>query len=320
MTPDRAAPPRARYAPSPSGALHLGNLRTALVAWLHCRLQGGVFIVRIDDLDTPRVRPGAEAAILADLRWLGLDWDEGPDVGGPAGPYRQSERLELYGQALEQLRRAGELFPCRCSRSMLAAISAPHGPAPIYPGSCRKSSDWQPRDGRIPSWRWRVPASRLDIVDGVLGPQQWNLPIQIGDVVLRRADGFIAYHLATAVDEVTMAITQVLRGADLLPSTPVQLALIRRLGGPGPRYWHVPLMRNAAGSRLAKRDGSAGLGAWRAAGFSAAEVVGRLLASLALTATGQAISAADALDSISLSALDRALFAAGSGSGTPPQP
>ena len=242
-------------------------------------------MLRIDDLDTPRNRPGAEASIVDDLSWLGLHWD-GPLI-------RQSERRGIYATVLSRLRRSGRLYPCRCSRRLLADISAPHGAAPVYPGFCReRASGWGPVQGRLPSWRLRLPP----------GPLCWSEPLaeageccldaatQVGDVVLRRADGFIAYHLATAVDELSLGITDVVRGDDLREATAPQLAVMRELGGVAPRYWHLPLWRDAAGRRLSKRDGGEGLDSLRMQGLDAAAVVGLMAASLNLVPAGSRLS------------------------------
>ena len=298
---------RGRFAPTPSGPLHLGNLRTALLAWLHCRLQGGSFVLRLDDLDRPRIQDGSETAILRDLRWLGIDWDEGPDRGGPHGPYRQSERRWRYHQTLSLLRRQGYLFPCRCSRKILADPSIPRGRAgPIYPGTCRHRRDWAPRNGQLPRWRWRIPARHCRVPEHLQPAQEVWLPAHAGDVVLRRADGLVAYHLATAVDELAMGITQVFRGDDLLPATAVQVALMEELGGTPPAYWHAPLLLGGDGQRLAKRRGSAGLEPLRQAGRDAATVVGALAGSLGLVPTGQRLSATELLADLSLARLEEA--------------
>ena len=205
---------RGRFAPSPSGALHLGNLRTALLSWLEARRQGGSWLLRLDDLDRPRVRPGAEESILADLRWLGLKWD-GPVV-------RQSERTGLYSSVLSALRRSGRLYPCHCSRRLLADISAPHGRPTIYPGTCRGLPPfWGEREGRWPSWRLRLPEGSLRWQELWAPPGDLEGPGGVGDGVLRRADGVVAYHLATVVDEITLGISDVVRGADLWPATEI---------------------------------------------------------------------------------------------------
>ena len=252
---------------------------------------------------------------MRDLHWLGLDWDEGPDIGGPYAPYRQSERRWRYHKALSSLRRQGLLFPCRCSRRMLAAISAPHGATPLYPGTCRNRRDWGPKNNKLPSWRWRAPNRYCHVPEMLQpAPEGW-LPTMVGDVVLRRADGFIGYHLATAVDEMAMGITQVFRGADLLPTTAVQVALMEELGGTPPRYWHGPLLLNRHGQRLAKRTGALGVEALRQAGWDGPMLVGTLADSIGLLDGRQRISAADLL-----SGLDRQRLNVACQAGNKPQP
>ena len=291
---------RGRYAPSPTGPLHLGNLQTALLSWLVSRLQGGEWLLRIDDLDTPRNRAGAEAAILADLSWLGLSWD-GPLI-------RQSARRGLYATVLSSLRRAGALYPCRCSRRLLADISAPHGRAPVYPGFCRPLPPrWGPEDGRLPSWRLAVPPGLLCWPEQLAAAGSLDAAQEVGDVVLRRADGFLAYHLATAVDELSLGVADVVRGADLWSATGAQVALMERLGAPPPRYWHTPLLRDAAGARLSKRQGGAGLQELQQQGLGAPAVVGRLAAGLGLVPAGSHLSPAELLQSLSLETLQRQL-------------
>jgi glutamyl-tRNA synthetase len=279
---------RGRYAPSPTGALHLGNLRTALLAWLFARSAGGAFVLRMEDLDRPRTRPGAAARILADLRWLGLDWDEGPDVGGAHGPYVQSQRAALYAAVLGRLRAAGLLYPCYCTRAELSQLaSAPQGPVgepPPYPGTCRHLTTRQRRaheaSGRRPALRFRAPGTPIAFADRVAGPQRENVAACVGDFVVRRSDGVIAYQLAVVVDDALMGITQMVRGADLLSSTARQLALFDALGHPRPTaFAHVPLALDDRGDRLAKRDAAAGIAALQARGLSADHVLGALAAS-----------------------------------------
>lgn len=283
--------PCGRFAPSPTGPLHLGNLRTALWSWLAARSCGGAWLLRLDDLDTPRNRPGAEAAILADLSWLGLSWD------GPL--WRQSERRGLYGAVLSALRRAGALYPCRCSRRMLADISAPHGLQGAYPGTCReRSPHWGVLDGRLPSWRLKLEAAPLTWWETAQGWRDVDAAREVGDVVLRRADGFVAYHLATAVDELWLAIDEVVRGEDLRSATAPQVGLMQQLGAGPPRYWHVPLWRDARGHRLAKRQGGVGLDAWRDEGLDAAAVIGRLAASAGWVPEGARLSAQELLQEL----------------------
>ena len=279
---------RGRFAPSPSGVLHLGNLRTALLSWLQTRCCDGLWLVRIDDLDRPRVRRGAEESILADLHWLGLHWD-GPLI-------RQSERRGLYASALSALRRADVLYPCHCSRRLLADISAPHGRLAVYPGHCRLQTPfWGENQGRWPSWR-------LKLEEGLIGWQECWGPAgelhglkEVGDVVLRRADGVVAYHLATAVDELTLGITDVVRGADLWWSTGAQVAVSQALGFPPPRYGHVPVLCDQLGHRLSKRLAAEGLETLRAQGMDPPSVIGTLAASVGLVADGTRLSAEELL-------------------------
>jgi glutamyl-tRNA synthetase len=296
----RVGSPRGRYAPSPTGSLHLGNLRTALLSWLITRLQGGEWLLRIDDLDTPRNRPGAEASILEDLRWLGLGWD-GPLV-------RQSARRGLYATVLSSLRRAGCLYPCRCSRRLLADVSAPHGQAPVYPGFCRgRTPAWGVQNGRLPSWRLAMAPGSLCWDEQLAASGALDALVAVGDVVLRRADGFLAYHLATAVDDLTLGIADVVRGEDLWAATGPQVAVMERLGAAPPRFWHLPLWRDGGGQRLSKRDGSQGLEALRQAGQDAPAVLGMLAASLALVPVGSRVSSAELLQQLTLEDLRQRL-------------
>jgi glutamyl-tRNA synthetase len=286
---------RGRYAPSPTGELHLGNLRTALLAWLFARAAAGAFVLRVEDLDRPRVRAGATTRMLADLRWLGLDWDEGPERGGPLGPYMQSARLALYNAALARLRVRGLLYPCYCSRAELARIaSAPQGTdeAPRYPGTCRhlsaRARAAREAEGRRPSLRFRVPREPIAFVDRIAGSIRENVAGTVGDFVVRRSDGIIAYQLAVVVDDALMGITQVVRGEDLLSSTARQLALFDALGYARPtEFAHVPLALDDAGARLAKREAAAGLDTPRARSVTRERVLGALAASCGLWPAGQ---------------------------------
>ena len=243
-----------RFAPSPTGPLHLGSLRTALVAWLFARGVGARFLVRVEDLDRQRSRRAFEAGQLADLRALGLDWD-GPVV-------RQSQRLERYEEALASLERAGRLYPCFCTRAEIREASlAPHRPdaGGGYPGTCLALSDAE-RARRIAAGdqyalRVRADRERVWFTDRMLGEQSTI----VDDFVVRRADGVAAYQLAVVVDDAAQGIGEVVRGADLADSTPRQILLARLLGLPVPRYAHVPLVLGADGARLAKRHGAATL-------------------------------------------------------------
>jgi glutamyl-tRNA synthetase len=263
--------------------MHLGNLRTALVSWLDARRQGGQWLLRLDDLDTPRNRAGAAASILDDLQWLGLDWD--------GAPVFQSQRRGLYASVLSALRRDGLLYPCRCSRRLLADISAPHGSLSVYPGFCRGLTPlWGPQNQRLPSWRLRLPLRPLAWQEQVAAEGHMEAAHQVGDLVLRRADGLIAYHLATAVDELALGISDVVRGVDLWSSTGAQVAVMAVLGHSPPRYGHVPLWHDQHGHRLSKREGSQGLPGLRAQGLDPPGVIGLLAASAGLVTEGSRLS------------------------------
>ena len=215
---------RSRYAPSPTGPLHLGNARTALLSFWHARVRGGTFVLRVEDLDTQRSRPEFTETNLAELRWLSLTWDEGPDVGGAFGPYRQSERSELYEDVLRRLEQHNYLFPCYLSRKDLQGVSsAPHGVGPAYSEAQRRLNaqvgDEKRAAGKVPSLRFRVDSQTLTFHDAVHGELTTDPAQTTGDFVVRRSDGEWAYQLAVVVDDMEMQITHVLRGDDLLPST-----------------------------------------------------------------------------------------------------
>ncbi|MCA9718340.1 MAG: tRNA glutamyl-Q(34) synthetase GluQRS [Myxococcales bacterium] len=287
-TPSAAAPHRGRYAPSPTGRLHLGNARTALLAWLYTRQQGGRFVLRIEDNDPTRSRPELEERVYRDLAWMGLDWDEGPDVGGPFGPYRQSERLSHYERAIAGL----STYACSCSRRELRtrARFSPGGEV-IYPGTCRSGPV---AAGRPTALRWRAPPGRVSVDDLVHGPDaaRDDIARDVGDFVLRRSDGAWAYQLAVVVDDAAMQITDVVRGDDLLHCTPRQVHLLRALGHPPPRYAHVPLIFGPDGQKLSKRHGAPDLSALREGGATPERTVAALARSVGLwPATAPAISA-----------------------------
>ncbi len=291
------SPIRGRFAPSPSGDLHLGNLRTALLSWLAARRQAGAWLLRLEDLDQPRVRPHATAHLLDDLRWLGLEWDEGPGVGGPFGPYVQSQRLAIYRAYLARLHERGYLYPCFCSRAELARVASaptPGASGQPYPGICRNLSAPERRaraaTGRIPSWRFRVPEGIVRFMDGVAGPQSENVALTVGDFIICRSDGVIAYQFAVVVDDALMRISQVVRGADLLDSTARQITLYQALGWPVPEFTHVPLMLDASGAKLAKRDRSAGITALRRSGAQPEAVLGQLAFSAGIWPEGVSAS------------------------------
>ena len=272
---------RGRFAPSPSGRMHLGNLFCALLSYLSVKSRGGEWILRIEDLDTARCRPEYARQVEEDLRWLGLAWDEGGSAGGPDAPYFQSQRTALYEAALARLRGMGLVYPCFCTRAQLHAASAPHREdgLTVYPGTCRglTAEDIARREaaGRKGALRLRVPEETVTFTDGHLGEVTEYLPTDCGDFLLRRSDGLFAYQLAVVVDDAAMGVTEVVRGADLLSSTPRQLLLYELLGWEAPEFFHFPLLLSPDGRRLSKRDGDLGLGALRER-YTPEEIIGKL--------------------------------------------
>ena len=269
-------PTRGRLAPSPTGALHLGHARTFLIAWLAARAAGGRIILRIEDLDASRARPEAIISALTDLRWLGLEWDD--------GPYVQSERMDGYRRSLGRLIAADLVYPCTCTRADIArAASAPHAgeEGPAYLGTCahRPASDARALGDRPFAWRFRVPHGPIWWDDLVLGPTCAEPDRSGGDFVVARSTGPISYQLAVVHDDAAMGVTQVIRGDDLVPSTPRQILLNRALDWPEPRFGHVPLAVGPDGRRLAKRDHSIQISAAREAGVDPRRLVGWLVQS-----------------------------------------
>lgn len=257
---------RGRFAPTPSGRMHLGNLLAALLAWLDVRRQGGAMVLRVEDLDPQRTSLDYARQIVDDLAWLGLDWDE----GGVEPEWCQSRRGAYYQAAFEKLKEMGLVYPCYCSRAQRLAASAPHRAdgSVVYDGRCarltiREREDLE-REGRRPAWRVRVPEEWVAVADGHLGPYAEYLPRDCGDFILRRSDGVWAYQLAVVVDDALMGITRVVRGADLLPSAPRQAWLHRVLGYEPPQFFHLPLLVDPSGRRLAKRDRDLDMAALRA--------------------------------------------------------
>ena len=279
--------PAGRYAPSPSGPLHVGNLRTALLAWLFARSARSSFLLRIEDLDPDRSRREHEQGQLADLRAIGIDWD--------GEPVRQSERTALYREALETLSAEGRVYPCWCTRAEIrVAAEAPHGPLPdgAYPGTCRRLTATEraarERDaGRAPSMRLDARDETVRFEDRLHGPVDGR----VDDVVLRRWDGAFAYNLAVVVDDAEQGIGEVVRGDDLLDSTPRQLLLARLLGLPAPDYAHVPLVLGPDGRRLAKRHGAVTLADRAMLGEGPEDVVSWMAAGLGLAEQGEKLSA-----------------------------
>ena len=255
---------RGRLAPTPSGYLHAGHGQTFRIAWERARERGGKVVLRNDDLDAQRCRPEYQEAMFEDLRRFGLDWDEGPDREGPRGPYAQSARRPLYQKYWDQLCRERKIYPSPHSRKdVRAALSAPHeeggqsGEA-LFPASLRPAPDWEyPAEGEAINWRFRVPdGETISFVDGRMGACSFTAGEDFGDFLVWRKDGFPSYEFATVVDDHLMGITEVVRGEDLLLSTARQILLYRVLDWPVPDFYHCPLVRDAAGQRLAKRQGS----------------------------------------------------------------
>ena len=278
-----------RLAPSPTGALHLGNVRTFMVAWLRARQAGGKVILRTEDLDHPKHKAGAAAQAVEDLLWLGFDWDK---------EYVQSERISLYEEALEMLRSKGLAYPCVCSRKDVeAAQSAPHeGDQLHYPGTCRdRFSSWneacrflnpssaEGEATRIPCWRFRTPdEARISFDDGFAGAYSMDVRAQLGDFPLARDEKGAGYTLAVVVDDAAMGVTEVVRGDDLLPATPQQLLLYRALGLKEPKFFHVPLVVGPDGRRLAKRHGDTRIASFREDGMNPEVVIGYLAWSIGM--------------------------------------
>jgi glutamyl-tRNA synthetase len=277
---------RARFAPSPTGDLHVGGAWTALAAWALARAENGTTVLRVEDIDPPRVVAGSAERITEDLAWLGLDWDEGPAHGGMHAPYTQSARARIYEDALAKLEAAGLTYPCDCSRAEIARVaSAPHpGEEMVYPGTCR-DADPSREMKRVPATRLRVaPGTTIVFDDRIRGRIRQHIDVAVGDFVLRRGDGVFAYQLAVAIDDAAMEITDVVRAEDLLWSTARQILLMRLLGyGSVPTYAHVPLVVAPDGERLAKRAKAATIRELRERGISSEEIVGALAAGLGLT-------------------------------------
>ncbi len=256
---------RGRFAPTPSGRMHLGNLLAALLAWLDVRSNRGKLVLRIEDLDTQRTSPKFAAQLMDDLRWLGLDWDE----GGLEPDYMQSKRTAYYEEAFHVLEEKGLVYPCYCTRSQRMAASAPHRDdgAVVYSGRCCRLTSAErealERSGRHPAWRVRCPDLKIALEDGNCGTYAENLAQDCGDFIVRRSDGVFAYQLAVVVDDALMGVNHVVRGRDLLCSAPRQAWLHRILGYEPPEFFHTPLLLAPDGRRLAKRDRDLDMGALR---------------------------------------------------------
>lgn len=268
---------RGRIAPTPSGYLHLGHARTFWRAQARATKRSGQLILRVEDLDAVRSQPRFLEAVLEDLRWFGFRWDEGPDLGGRSGPYRQSARFHWYRRALERLIVLGRVYRCYCSRKDIQTASlAPHlgDEGPLYPGTCRKNTGKVPAEKqRKPNWRFRVPNNRrIAFEDGNLGNFSAVAGVDFGDFVVWRQDNTPAYQLAAVVDDHAMAVTEVVRGEDLLLSTCRQLLLYEALKWEAPQFFHCPLMKDARGERLSKRNQSLSLRSLREQGLAPEQV------------------------------------------------
>jgi glutamyl-tRNA synthetase len=283
---------RTRLAPSPTGALHVGNARTFLLTWLHARAAGGSIVLRVDDLDGPRVKAGREKDAIDDLRALSLDWDADQPV------LRQSDRAAVYDAACARLVAAGVAYPCVCTRGEIeSAASAPHGPeGPPYPGTCRgKFADEnaaRAATGRPAALRFVVPPGAVAFDDLLFGAQTFDPSSETGDFVIRKSNGTAAYQLATVVDDAASCVDTVIRGADLLPSTARQILLQRALGLPRPTYLHLPLVVGPDGLRLAKRHGDTTIRSLFVQGWDAPSLVGWLSASAGLASPGERVTPA----------------------------
>ncbi len=245
------SPPTGRFAPTPSGRLHLGNILCAMLAYLSARSQGGRFLLRIEDVDVPRCPRRLAQQAIDDLRWLGFTWDE--------EPLYQSDRTDIYRAALERLTADGHIYPCFCTRAQLMSLAAPNlgDTQVVYNRACAALTPEEAAERaktRAPAMRLRVPEEEISFVDGLFGAQRENLARDCGDFILRRSDGLYGYQLAVVVDDALSGVTEVVRGRDILSATPRQIYLQRLLGCPQPEYVHIPLLTDAQGRRLAKRD------------------------------------------------------------------
>lgn len=296
---------RGRLAPSPTGVLHLGNARSFLLAWLDARARGGEVLLRVEDLDGPRNKPGAARAAVEDLKWLGLDWD--------AGPFFQGPRMAVYEEALGRLAAMGLAYPCVCTRKDVeTAASAPHAgeEGPVYPGTCRgrfpTEEAARAECGRDPCWRFLVaPGTTVELEDRFCGPRSWRVDRELGDFVIWKKDGEPAYQLAVVADDADQGVTDVLRADDLLPSAARQFLLFVALGYEVPAFAHVPLVVGPDGRRLAKRHGDTTLRHFRDAGVAPEELVGWLAAWSGLRPSGMRVRPQDLVADFELAKVPR---------------
>lgn len=285
-----------RFAPTPSGRIHLGNILCAMLSWLSVRAAGGRYLLRIEDLDSMRCPRRLADLIEDDLHWFGIDWDDGGSAGGEE--WYQSNRFDRYVRAFDRLEQKGLLYPCFCSRAELHAAQAPHRSdgTYVYAGTCRGLSAAQIAEKskrRPPAMRVRVPNEVVSFADGCQGEFSENLAHDCGDFIIRRSDGVYGYQLAVVVDDAEMGVTQVVRGRDLLDSTPRQLYLYEQLGLRAPAFYHIPLLTAPDGRRLSKRDGDLDLGVLRERFGRPEPIIGMLAAAIGLRPTAQPVRLAD---------------------------
>lgn len=290
-----------RLAPSPTGALHLGNVRTFMIAYLRARALGGKLIFRMEDLDHPKDKPGAAKAAVEDLKWLGFEWDE---------EYVQSERKAIYREALDRLIAKGLVYPCVCTRKDVeSAQSAPHAGEQLhYPGTCRdRFATWEEAlafAGRTPCWRFRVaPGTRVRFHDVFAGEFAEDVSATLGDFPLARDEGGAGYTLACTVDDLLMGVTEVIRGDDLLAATPAQILIAEALGRTAPTFCHVPLVVGPDGRRLAKRHGDTRISTFREQGRSPEEILGLLAVSCGWAVPGEKVSLSELIHRFSLATI-----------------
>ncbi len=297
---------RGRFAPSPSGRMHLGNVFCALIAWLCAKATGGENVLRIEDLDTARCRPEYIDVLLDDLRFLGLSYDEGEGVTVGDGSYRQSRRTALYEEAFSKLQQAGVIYPCFCRRDELHVPNAPHASDGriLYTGTCRRLTTEQiAAQTRAPSYRIQASSASYAFEDAVYGKQSICVQEEWGDFVVRRSDGLFAYQLAVVVDDAAMGITQVVRGRDLLTSVAPQCQLYEQLGLNAPQFCHIPLLVAPDGRRLSKRDRDLEMGVLRQRYTSAEPLIGKLLFLAGILPFDEPICVSDAVGEFSLQKL-----------------
>lgn len=296
---------RTRFAPSPTGYIHLGNVWVAFLNWLWTRQHQGTIVLRMEDIDRQRCHAAYAEALMEDLDWLGIDWDEGPGALYSYGSAVQSERMDFYRAIFEQWKEAGDVYPCFCTRARLRQIaSAPHPgeEGPGYDGRCRNlSPEERARETKTPSWRFRMKTESISFTDLFCGMQEKTLHAGTDDLVLVRADGMIAYQLAASADDGAMGITHVFRGRDLLSSAPAQICLLQKMQRIPPVYAHLPLLVDSSHVRLSKRQHGITIRDMREAGITAEQIIGRLLFWAGAVPEGERISAGEALKEIPFS-------------------